>query len=60
VDELHDTSHLTDETWQTLTHHYNTPQLLELLVLTGWYRAISYVANATHLTNEPWTLPYPA
>jgi alkylhydroperoxidase family enzyme len=59
VEELHATAHLTDETWQALTSHYNTQQLLELLVLAGWYRTISYVANAVRLPNEPWAAAYP-
>jgi alkylhydroperoxidase family enzyme len=60
VEELHTTAHLTDETWEALSSHYNTQQLLELIVLTGWYRTISYVANAVHLANEQWAAHYPS
>jgi alkylhydroperoxidase family enzyme len=60
VDELHDSAHVSDETWRALSDHYNTQQLLELLVLTGWYRTISYIANGTLLADEPWATPYPS
>ncbi|CAM5419923.1 hypothetical protein SGLAM104S_04203 [Streptomyces glaucescens] len=29
-------------------------QLLEFLVLAGWYRTISYLANGLLLEEEPW------
>lgn len=59
INELHATAHLTDDTWQALSSHYNTQQLLEILVLAGWYQSISYVANAVHLANESWAAQYP-
>ncbi|MEV0286172.1 carboxymuconolactone decarboxylase family protein [Kribbella sp. NPDC050820] len=59
IDELHTTAHLTDAAWNALADHYTTPQLLEIVVLAGWYRTISYIANAVHLAPEPWTTPYP-
>jgi alkylhydroperoxidase family enzyme len=54
VDELHDTAHLSDETWSALQSRYAVPQLVELLVLAGWYRMISYVANGLLIEDEPW------
>lgn len=59
VDELHDTAHLSPETWTALRPHYDDPQLLEFLTLTGWYRTISHLANALTLTPEPWATPFP-
>lgn len=59
VDELHDTAHISDETWAVLREHYDEPQVLELLALVGWYHTISYIANALHLEAEPWATPFP-
>jgi alkylhydroperoxidase family enzyme len=54
VDELHDTARLSPAAWNALRPHYDDEQLLEFLVLTGWYRTISYVANGLLLEDEPW------
>jgi alkylhydroperoxidase family enzyme len=59
VDELHDTAHVSEQTWQALADHYNTQQQLEILVLAGWYHAISYVANGLLIDGESWATPYP-
>lgn len=54
VDELHDTTRLSDETWAALKERYTVPQLVELLVLAGWYRMISCVANGLLIEDEKW------
>ncbi|WP_410579747.1 carboxymuconolactone decarboxylase family protein [Amycolatopsis sp. lyj-108] len=59
VDELHDTATVSDEAWAALADCYPAPQLLELLVLAGWYRTIAYVANGVRLEEEPWGATYP-
>lgn len=59
VDELHETAHLSDGTWTALHHHYDDAQLLEFLVLAGWYRTISYLANGLLLEDEPWATRFP-
>jgi len=59
VDDLHDTVDLSPATWAALRAHYETPQLLELLVLAGWYRTISYLANGLRLADEPWAASFP-
>ncbi|MFH8369804.1 carboxymuconolactone decarboxylase family protein [Streptomyces sp. NPDC018031] len=60
VDELHDTARLSQPAWDALRPHYDDAQLLELLVLTGWYRTISHLANALLLPEETWGIPFPA
>lgn len=50
VDELHDTNDLSDETWRALT--LTDEQRLDLLLLAGWYHAISYAARATRVPLE--------
>jgi 4-carboxymuconolactone decarboxylase len=54
VDELHDTGHVGDALWQQLAAHYEQHQLLELLVLCGWYHLISFVGNGARVELEPW------
>ena len=52
VDALHDTADIPDELWTELSDVFDEPQLLDLLLLTGWYHAISYAARATRLPAE--------
>ncbi|MFI5663256.1 carboxymuconolactone decarboxylase family protein [Streptomyces sp. NPDC051684] len=59
VDELHDTAHLSQPAWESLSAYYEDAQLLEFLVLAGWYRTISYLANGLLLEEEPWGTPLP-
>ncbi|RSN29211.1 carboxymuconolactone decarboxylase [Amycolatopsis sp. WAC 04169] len=59
VDELHDTATVSDAAWAALAEHYPASQLLEFLVLAGWYRTIAYVAGGVGLDEEPWAAPYP-
>ena len=60
VDELHDTSNVSDETWAAMTGYWNVEQLLELLMLAGWYHLISFVANGARVPLEPWARRFPA
>jgi alkylhydroperoxidase family enzyme len=53
VDVLHDTADVPDELWAEMSAAFDEAQLLDLLLLTGWYHAISYVARATRLPAEP-------
>jgi alkylhydroperoxidase family enzyme len=55
VDALHDTADVPDDLWAELSATFDEPQLPGLLLLTGWYHAISYVARATRLPPEPPT-----
>jgi alkylhydroperoxidase family enzyme len=45
TDELHDTARWSEATWRALRERYTDEQLIELLVLAGWYRTISYIAG---------------
>jgi alkylhydroperoxidase family enzyme len=60
VDELHDTCELSDELWSALAARYSDDQLLELVVIAGWYRLLSYVINAARVEPEPWAARFPA
>ena len=60
VDQLHDSGQVSDETWAALAAHYSQNTLLELLVLAGWYHAISYLANGARTELEAWAPRFPA
>jgi alkylhydroperoxidase family enzyme len=59
ADELHDTATISDALWAQLERHYDTEQLLELVIAAGWYHTIAYVIGAAGLAPEPWAVPYP-
>jgi len=59
VDELHDTARVSDELWAALARHWTEPQLLELLLLAGWYHAISFVGNGARVALEDWAARFP-
>lgn len=59
VDELHDIGHVTDATWTTLSEHFGENGLMELLVLAGWYHAISFLANGARVELEDWAPRFP-
>jgi 4-carboxymuconolactone decarboxylase len=54
VDELHDGGAVSDALWPQLTAQWSEAQLIELLMLAGWYHAISYVCTALRIPPEPW------
>ncbi len=53
ADALHGTARIDDKLWQRLAQHLTDEQFLHLLMLCGWYHAISYTANNTGVTLEP-------
>ncbi len=53
VDALHDHHDIDDALWDGLAKTFDERQLLDLVLLCGWYHAISFVARATRLPNEP-------
>jgi len=53
-DELNATARVSDELWAELSTHWSDAQLIELVMLAGWYRTISYVINAAQIEPEPW------
>ncbi len=54
VDALHDTATVDDALWSRLAAHWPEAALVELLMLAGWYHAISYVCNAARVPLESW------
>ena len=52
VDELHDDSRLTDQTWAVLADRYDTKQLIELPMLIGQYHLVAFTMNTLQLEHE--------
>jgi alkylhydroperoxidase family enzyme len=59
ADELFDTNEVTDATWDELSARYVSDQLLELVIVAGWYRLVSYVINVVRIEPEPWAAEFP-
>jgi alkylhydroperoxidase family enzyme len=53
VDALHDAADIDDDLWTRLASDFDERQLLDLLLLCGWYHAVSFVARATRMPPEP-------
>jgi 4-carboxymuconolactone decarboxylase len=60
ADELHDRCTISDDLWSALSQRYRDDQLLELMVVAGWYRLLSYVINGARIELEPWAERFPA
>ena len=52
VDGLHDNAEVTDDLWAEMAKHWNTEQLVELIILAGQYHLISFFTNATRMALE--------
>lgn len=60
VDELHDTAHVSDTLWDALRPHFRDDQLVELLVLAGFYHTISFVLNGLGVELEEEAARFPS
>jgi alkylhydroperoxidase family enzyme len=60
ADQLHDTCTVDDRLWDALANRFTQDQLLELLIIAGWYRLISYVINGTRVQPEDWAARFPS
>ena len=52
ADALHDRSDLDDRLWRRVSSVLSDVEVLDLLLLCGWYHAISYVANGARVGLE--------
>jgi len=59
VDALHLRSTLSDEEFAGLAAHYNEPQIFEIILLCGFYRTVSYLANGLNLPLEAAAARFP-
>ena len=54
-DSLHDCCTVDDDLWNNLTNHFSIEAIIELLMLAGFYRMVSYLVNGLRLPLEPNT-----
>jgi alkylhydroperoxidase family enzyme len=59
-DELHATATVSDALWAALAAEWSPEQLVELVVLAGYYHAISFATNALRLPLEPFAARFGA
>lgn len=52
VDALHETSTIDEPLWSALQKEFSDGQLIELVVLTGFYHTISFITNAFAIPRE--------
>jgi alkylhydroperoxidase family enzyme len=58
-DELHDDARISDALWQDLRKHWSDEQLVELVVLAGFYHTISFVVNGLGVELEDFAARLP-
>lgn len=58
-ESLHTTCSLDDGLWDELRQHFREEAVLELLLLAGYYRTVSYLTNALDLPPEPGAARFP-
>lgn len=59
-DELHQTCTLSDRLWTELRDVFSEQALLEVLLLAGFYRTVSYLTNALKLPLEAFAARFPS
>jgi alkylhydroperoxidase family enzyme len=58
-DALHDTCDVDEALWASLAAHLGPEAMLEVLLVAGFYRTVSYLTNALRLPLEPFAPAYP-
>ncbi|HNR77837.1 MAG TPA: carboxymuconolactone decarboxylase family protein [Parvularculaceae bacterium] len=60
ADALHDRATLSDEEFSALAEYYDAEQILEIIMLAGFYRTVAYLANGLKLPLERNAAMFPA
>lgn len=60
VDALQESATLSDAEFKRLSVHYDADKILEVILLCGFYRTVSYLANALSLPLEETAARFPA
>lgn len=60
ADQLHQGCDIDEATWQQLAAGFSDEAILEILMLAGFYRMVSYLTNALRLAPEPFARRFPA
>ncbi len=60
VDALHEQAAVPDALWTALAAEWAEAQLIELVLLTGYYHAVAFLTNAFRIEAEPYGRRFPA
>jgi len=60
VDALHARATLSDEEFSSLASHYDDAKIFEIILLCGFYRTVSYLANSLRLPLEEKAARFPS
>ncbi|MEU2718560.1 carboxymuconolactone decarboxylase family protein [Streptomyces sp. NPDC007205] len=59
VDELHSTGSISEGTWGMLSRQHDERQIIELVMLVGYYRMTAHAINALRIPLEDWAMCSP-
>ena len=59
VDALHDRATLSGDEYKALSAHYDDAKIFEIMLLCGFYRTVSYLANGLELPLEEKAARFP-
>ncbi len=59
VDELHDTTTISEPTWESLARSYDERQMIEMIVLIGQYHLLAFALNAIGVELDDGLNPLP-
>jgi alkylhydroperoxidase family enzyme len=59
VDALHRSATLSEDEFKTLSAHYDDAKIFEIILLCGFYRTVSYLANGLDLPLEEKAARFP-
>jgi alkylhydroperoxidase family enzyme len=59
ADSLHANSSVSDGVWRRLSEHYREEQLIECLLLVGFYHAVSFMVNGLRIEHEEHAPRFP-
>lgn len=59
ADELHDTSSISDALWDGLRAEFSDEQIVELILLGGFYHTVAYLTNGLKLPLEQYAARFP-
>lgn len=60
ADSLHDSATVDDGLWAQLSEHFSGEQLIECLMLVGFYHSVSFVLNGLKVERESYAARFPA
>ncbi len=59
VDELAESANLGEESWTFLRDRYDDKQIIEFILLVGWYRTVSSMCNVLQIPGHPECRAFP-